>query len=271
MRIAFIGGGNMATALISGLIRSGTRPDEIHVSEPNELARHRLQAEFSVHAHAGAKAAIKTVEVIVLAVKPQVMPVVLNELANAVKAEQLLISIAAGIEIATIQAALGPQQPVVRAMPNTPALIGKGVTGLYASPGCTAAQRKSTEAILSATGGTSWVDRESLINVVTAVSGSGPAYYFLLTEALREAGQSLGLPEDTAADLALQTAYGAGAMARESGVDVAELRKRVTSPGGTTQAALEVFEKGRFRELVMAAVSAATDRGVELARDADKS
>ena len=269
MRIAFIGGGNMATALISGLIRSGTRPNEIHVSEPNELARHRLQTEFGVQTHAGARAAIQNADVIVLAIKPQVMPAVLKELAGAVSGKQLLISIAAGTEISTIQAALGTQQPVVRAMPNTPALIGKGITGLYASPGCTAAQRKASEEILSATGGTIWVDRESLINVVTAVSGSGPAYFFLLTEALREAGHALGLPKDTAAELALRTARGAGAMAGESGVDVAELRKRVTSPGGTTQAALEVFEKGRFRELVLAAVSAATDRGVELARSAD--
>lgn len=271
MSIAFIGGGNMATALISGLIRSGTRPDEIHVSEPNELASHRLQSEFSIQTHAGAAAAIESADVIVLAVKPQVMPVVLKELAGVVLTDQLVISIAAGIEIATIQDALGALQSVVRAMPNTPALIGKGVTGLYASPGCSAAQRKATEEILSATGGTIWVDRESLINVVTAVSGSGPAYYFLLTEALREAAHDLGLPKDTAAELALQTAYGAGAMAGESGVDVAELRKRVTSPGGTTQAALEVFEKGRLKELVFAAVSAATDRGAALAGSDNKS
>lgn len=261
----------MATALISGLIRSGTRADEIHVSEPNELVRQRLQSELGVPVHTNARAAIDSAEVILLAVKPQVMPVVLTELRGAVTARQLVISIAAGIEIGTIQGALGEAQAVVRAMPNTPALIGKGITGLFASPNCSAAQRTAAEDILSAAGSIVWVNRESQINVVTAVSGSGPAYFFLLVEALRDAAHSLGLPESTAAELAVQTAFGAGAMARESGVDVAELRKRVTSPGGTTQAALEVLEQGKFRQMVLAAVSAATDRGAALAMGAEKS
>jgi pyrroline-5-carboxylate reductase len=197
------------------------------------------------------------------------MPLVLDELSGLVNEEQLIISIAAGITIDTIRTALGPQISIIRAMPNTPALIGKGISGLFAGPGCSDVQRQITENVISATGDSVWVEEESLINVVTAVSGSGPAYYFLLTEALREAGQALGLSQAAASKLAVHTAYGAGAMAMYSDVDVAELRKRVTSPGGTTQAALDSFAADQFRQIVHNAVNAARDRGEALSVASD--
>jgi pyrroline-5-carboxylate reductase len=271
MKISFIGGGNMATALISGIAGSDAAPEWIHISEPNPEARHRLETEFPVKCFADATSAISGADTIVLAIKPQVMPLVLAELAGSISPSQLVISIAAGITIDTIQTSLGPGVAVVRTMPNTPALIGAGVSGLFAGPGCSALQRENAEKIVSATGASVWVNEEALINVVTAVSGSGPAYFFLLTEALREAGQALGLPEATASKLAVHTAYGAGAMARHSDVDVSELRRRVTSPGGTTQAALDSFESDQFSQVVMRAVLAARNRGEELSAVDDKS
>ncbi|MFT5140699.1 MAG: pyrroline-5-carboxylate reductase [Lysobacterales bacterium] len=264
MKISFIGGGNMATALISGIAKSNAAPEWIHISEPNPEARQRLETEFPVKCFADTANATSGADIIVLAVKPQVMHLVLAELAGLINSSQLVISIAAGVTIETIRNSLGSDVAVVRTMPNTPALIGEGISGLFAGPGCSAAQCDSAEKIVSATGASVWVDNEALINVVTAVSGSGPAYFFLLTEALREAGQALGLPEAAASKLAIHTAYGAGAMARRSDVDVAELRRRVTSPGGTTQAALDSFESDQFRQVVMRAVNAARIRGEEL-------
>jgi len=265
MRISFIGGGNMATALISGIAKSVPGPEWIHVSEPNPNARDQLESKYPVRCFESAAGAIAQAETVVLAVKPQVMPVVLAELAGLVKPQQLVISIVAGVTIDTIRMALGEEIPVIRTMPNTPALIGKGISGLFAGPGCSAAQKETAERVVCATGAAVWVEEEALINVVTAVSGSGPAYYFLLTEALSEAGQALGLTPETADRLAVHTAYGAGAMAMQSDVEVAELRRRVTSPGGTTQAALDAFEADDFKQVVFRAVEAAKLRGEELA------
>jgi len=270
MRIAFIGGGNMATALISGLDRTPPGPEWIHVSEPGEQARKRLSETFRVGCYSRAEPAVENAEVIVLAVKPQVMPAVLDEIGGMVGREQLVLSIAAGITVATLAKALGPDVPLVRAMPNTPALIGKGISAAFAAPSCSPGQREQADTVLRVAGACLWIEDEALMDVVTAVSGSGPAYFFLLTEALRDAGTKLGLPFETATQLALHTAAGAGAMGIESDVDVSELRRRVTSPGGTTQAALEALAAGRFDELVNAAVRAATQRGRELARQ-DKS
>ena len=270
MKVTFIGGGNMATALISGLSQSRPGPDWIHVRDPSSEACERLETEYQVECMASAAQAIDQADTIVLAIKPQVMPAVLAELGGLVEPGQLVISIAAGVNIGTIVGALGADQAVIRVMPNTPALIGKGISGLFAAPACTAEQRETAERLFAAAGASVWVEDEALINVVTAVSGSGPAYYFLLTEALREAGRSLGLSATVAARLALHTANGAGAMAMQGGVDVAELRRRVTSPGGTTQAALEAFESGNFRQLVYRAVKAAADRAQELATAGDK-
>lgn len=266
MKIAFIGGGNMATALISGLGRQQPAPEWIRVSEPNETARRTLHEEHGVQCHDRAAPAVTEADVIVLAVKPQVMPSALKELASLVKSDQLVLSIAAGITVDTLLKGLETRPPVVRAMPNTPALIGRGISGAFAGPTCGEQERAMAETVLLATGACVWINDEALMDVVTAISGSGPAYFFLLIEALRDAGQALGLPAETATQLALHTAAGAGAMALGSEADVAELRRRVTSPGGTTQAALEAFAQGGFSELVAQAVRAATRRGQALAR-----
>lgn len=265
MKISFIGGGNMATALVSGIAKSEPGAEWIHISEPDPEARIRLEENYPVKCFESAMAATREADTIILAIKPQVMPIVLGEMEGLIKPSQLVISIAAGVTIDTIRMGLGAQVPVIRAMPNTPALIGKGITGLFAGPGCSQQHKKTAEQVVSSTGTSVWVEEEALINVVTAVSGSGPAYFFLLTEALREAGQKLGLSQDAATRLAVHTAYGAGAMAVQSNVDVSELRKRVTSPGGTTKAALDSFESDQFKQIVLRAVNAACVRGQELA------
>lgn len=265
MKIAFIGGGNMANALINGIWHADPRPEWVRVCDPSEEARDRLASRFPIDCFAEPRPAVTGADIIVIATKPQVVPQALEALAGQVRPDQLVISIAAGVTVATISDALCEGQPVVRTMPNTPALIGKGVTGLFAGPGCTGSHREAAEAVVAAAGAAVWVEDEDLINVVTALSGSGPAYFFLLTEALREAGSALGLSEQVAGKLALHTAHGAGAMALHSDLDVRELREVVTTPGGTTQAALEVFEAGGFRALVADALKAATERGRELA------
>jgi pyrroline-5-carboxylate reductase len=261
MKLAFIGGGNVASALISGISQSSLPPEFIHVSDPDESVRRRLEEQFPVTGFASTLDAIRTAHAIVLAVKPQVMPLVLQELTGALEAEQLVISVAAGIRLAQISAAIGDRQPVVRCMPNTPALIGQGITGLYAGAACTDHHRRFAQRLLAAAGATVWVESEALMDVVTAVSGSGPAYFYYLVEALTEAGETLGLPAGVAADLALHTARGAGAMALHSELDIGTLRRAVTTPGGTTEAALNEFTASGFKEMVQRAVRAATERG----------
>jgi pyrroline-5-carboxylate reductase len=264
MRIAFIGGGNMATALISSLFTSRHNVDRIHVADPGDEARKRLQRRWPVHCFEHAADAIKGMEAIVLAVKPQVLPIVLDEIGNLVTSDQLLISIVAGIHTSQIAAKLESNPPIVRTMPNTPALIGLGITGMYARINCSLAQRELTQNLMESAGEVVWLDKESLLDVVTAVSGSGPAYFYYLVECLRNAGTRLGLPADVAAKLALHTAYGASALAVQSDADVIELRQRVTTKGGTTEAALEQFDAGHFEQLIDKAISAATKRGQEL-------
>jgi pyrroline-5-carboxylate reductase len=264
MLITYIGGGNMATALISGIQKSRNTHLTIRVADPSEEARNRIQAELSVEVYTDASKAANGADVVVLAVKPQVMPMVLESLSGELRTEQLVLSIAAGTTIESIENRLGREQAIARAMPNTPALIGMGISGVYASEQCKPHHRQQAEKILNATGEVVWVDSEEMIDAVTAVSGSGPAYFFLLTEALANAGTALGLPPAIANQLALQTARGAGAMAAASDLDVAELRRQVTSPNGTTQAAIEIFEAGNFHELVEKAVAAAASRSREL-------
>lgn len=264
MRIAFVGGGIMANALISGMYEAHEHPEWIRVCDPSEEARLRLEARYPAECFTTVEPAVKDAHAIVLATKPQVVPAVLDDLANCIKDGQLVISIAAGIKTQTIRDALGDRQPVIRTMPNTPAVIGKGITGLFAASGCKDVHKEMAEHVVAAAGASVWVEKEDLINVITALSGSGPAYYFLLTEALREAGRALGLPGEVASQLAMHTAHGASAMAMRSDIDIAELRRRVTTPGGTTEAALEVFESGHFRSLVQDAVAAATQRGYDL-------
>lgn len=267
MIITFIGGGNMATALISGLRKSAKQDLKIRVSDPSEEARNHLQTAYEVESFTDSVAAIAGADIIVLAIKPQVMTRVLDQLAGNTEPRQLVLSIAAGTTIATIAKALGNDQVVIRSMPNTPALVGHGIAGICPGENCKPHHIEQAEQILTASGEVVLIEDESLMDVVTAISGSGPAYYFLLTEALADAGRTLGLPGKVADKLAAYTAFGAGAMVIQSDADVAELRRQVTSPGGTTQAALEALESGVFSQVVHSAVEAASRKSRELAND----
>lgn len=263
--IAFIGGGNMARSLIAGLVRQGTPAADIHVAEPVAALRDALAADFGVTPHATASEAAAQAGTWLLAVKPQVLREVCDTLQSLATAKRpLLVSIAAGITSAQLDRWLGGNIAVVRAMPNTPALLGAGVTGLYATAQVTAAQRAQADRVLSSAGRTVWVDDEALMDSVTAVSGSGPAYVFLLAEAMEAAGIAQGLPPEAARTLVQQTLLGASRMLDEAGEAPAELRRRVTSPGGTTQAAIEAFQAGGFESLVAKALAAAQARGREL-------
>ncbi len=255
----------MARSLIGALVRSGTAASEIVVAEPNADLRKALAHDFGVTVHAQAHAAADGAATLVIAVKPQVLKAVCAEIAEIVAAQRpLLISIAAGIRIEQIQAWLGGERAIVRAMPNTPALIGAGASGMIANAATSADQRAQAQAILGAAGSTAWIAREDLMDTVTALSGSGPAYFFLLVEALEDAAVAQGLPRETARALATQTCLGAGRMLVEDGEAPTVLRERVTSPGGTTAAALDAFAAGGLRELVSSAIAAATRRGREL-------
>jgi len=263
--VAFIGGGNMARSLIGGLVAAGTDPGMIRVADPNPAARDALATDFGVQVHAGAGDAATGAGTWVFAVKPQVMREVCAGLADIAQAEQpLAVSIAAGITAGQLERWLGGDLAVVRAMPNTPALLGAGVTGLFANGRVDEAGRAQADRLLASAGRTVWIDDETRMDAVTATSGSGPAYVFLLAEAMEAAATAEGLPADTARTLVQETLLGASRMLVESGEAPAELRRRVTSPNGTTQAAIETFEAGGFRDLVAHAIAAATRRGREL-------
>ena len=273
-KIGFIGGGNMARSLISGLIRQGLAPSQILVSDPGQTARSGLQETFGVTTHADNLAVANAVDLLVLAVKPQVMQPVCEAIGAALKTRcPLIISIAAGIPASAIGNWLGESASqalaIVRCMPNTPAMIGAGASGLFATPSTTPDQRQAAEQLLATAGLVVWVDTEAAIDAVTAISGSGPAYFFLLIEALEKAGITLGLPAETARLLAVETAYGAGAYARQSPDDPTTLRTKVTSPGGTTEAALAVFNNHNFTALVETAAQAAAERAQALAKIAE--
>ncbi|PHR95895.1 MAG: pyrroline-5-carboxylate reductase [Oceanobacter sp.] len=270
-QIAFIGGGNMATSIIGGLIREGSvRADLIHVSDPGSEQRDALQSKFNVVTHDDNLDAIANAGVVILAVKPQMMKAVLEPLKETLNTRQpLLISIAAGISLPSLSQWSGCNA-IVRSMPNTPSLTGHGAMGLYASEAVSIEQRNLTDSLMAATGLTVWVKTEAEIDAVTALSGSGPAYYFLMMEAMINAGQKLGLSEETATKLTLQTALGAGQMAIASDVGPAELRRRVTSPGGTTEQAIATFEGAHLRDIVEAAMDAAAKRAAELSNELGK-
>jgi len=264
-RVAFIGGGNMARSLVGALVRGGARADAIAVAEPNAELRAALARDFGVAVHERGTDAAQDADVVVLAVKPQVMKAVCGELAPALGASKpLVVSIAAGIRTAQLDGWLGGGRAIVRAMPNTPALVGAGATGMIANEAVDTGQRERAEAILGAAGRTVWIDDEALMDTVTALSGSGPAYFFLLVEALEDAAVAQGLPRATARSLAVQTCVGAGRMLDEDGEPPTVLRERVTSPGGTTAAALQAFADGDLRGLVARAVDAAAERGRQL-------
>ncbi len=265
-RIAFIGGGNMATSLIGGLIAAGCAAKNIWVAEPDALKRSELSERFSVNVTASNQEAASQAQVIVLAVKPQALKSVALGLADtAQQGAPLVISIAAGIREPDINAWLGGSAAVVRAMPNTPALVQCGATALYANAAVSHAQRELAESILRSVGLALWLENETQMDAVTALSGSGPAYFFLLMEVLENAAVRLGLARNMARLLTLQTAFGAAKMALEAAEDSAALRARVTSPGGTTEQAIKVLQEGGIQELFDAALKAAHARSADLA------
>lgn len=264
--IAFVGGGNMARSLIGGLIARGAQPAQLAVSEPQESLRQALAADFGVRVSDDNLDAARDAELLLLAVKPQAMRTVCEGLSGKLD-NAIVVSIAAGITCSQIQRWLGSAGAVVRCMPNTPALLGVGATGLYATPSTTATQRAAAEAVLGAVGLCVWIEDESQMDAVTALSGSGPAYVFLLAEAMQDAAIAVGLPVEAARQLTRQTLLGAARMLTEGEETAATLRQRVTSPGGTTQAALESFEADGFRAAVERAIAAAQRRGAELSRE----
>jgi pyrroline-5-carboxylate reductase len=268
LRIAFVGAGNMASSIIGGLVQSGHLAANIRAADPFPASLERLLQIAPVTACADNAEAVADAEVVILAVKPQVMAEAMNSIAPAVKANgALVISIAAGITIASMQQRLGETAAIVRCMPNTPALLGCSASALYANPRVSDLQREYAQGILGAVGITRWVPEESALDAITALSGSGPAYFFLLMEAMIDAGCELGLDRDTATAMATQTALGAARMAVDSEVDLVELRRRVTSPGGTTERAVQSFERSGLRTTVSAAMHAAADRAAEMARE----
>lgn len=263
--IAFIGGGNMASSLIGGLVHNGFAAANIRASDPLAEGRERLAREFGIATIADNSAACTNADVIVLAVKPQVLKAVAEGIADCLAKKPVVVSIAAGIPIAALQNWLGANTALVRCMPNTPALVHQGASGLYATATVSAEQRKQVEQLFAAVGICAWLETEAEIDAVTALSGSGPAYFFLLMEAMERAGIALGLAPEVARQLTLQTALGAATMAANSDVDAAELRRRVTSPGGTTEQAVLTFIDGKMPELVASAMAAANRRAGEMA------
>ncbi|MHA3892952.1 pyrroline-5-carboxylate reductase [Acinetobacter sp. GXMZU3951] len=266
--ISFIGGGNMAQALIGGLIARGMPTTRITVSDPFENIRQLLQ-EKDVHVTDDNIAAIEHADIVVLAVKPQVLATVLKQLHGLLDGK-LVISIVAGAEIETM-ATLSGTNRIVRVMPNTPALVQTGAHGLFATEAVDAKDRELASQVLAATGLTIWVNTEAQIDAVTAVSGSGPAYFFYMMESMIRAGKNLGLDEKVATALTLQTALGAAQMAITSASSPSELRKNVTSPNGTTQAALEVFDRAQISQNIQSALAAAKKRSQELAQELSES
>jgi pyrroline-5-carboxylate reductase len=264
MNIAFIGGGNMGEAMLAAVLEEGlAKPEAISVSDISQDRREALAQQYGVAAVASNLEAISGKEMVVLAVKPQNLAEVSAELAGRLKAGQVVLSIIAGAKINTLSKGL-KHKAIARAMPNTPAQISQGMSVWTATPEVTREEKGLVGAILGAMGAEIYVDDEKYIDMATAISGSGPAYFFLMVEALVEAAAAIGLPRDMARRLAVQTMLGSGQLIERSGEEPAELRRRVTSAGGTTARAIEQFEQGRFTELVRRAVRAAYDRAREL-------
>jgi pyrroline-5-carboxylate reductase len=263
-QISFIGGGNMARALIAGLLRREVPARQLRVGEPVEATRAALARDFGIAVSADNRAVLAGAQLLVLAVKPQEVPQVLRDLHSTLHEHRpVVLSIAAGLHIAELARLCPAGVPIVRAMPNRPALVGAGVTGLYAAPGLTAFQRSLVETVAASAGRMVWLRTESELDIVTALSGSGPAYFFLLAEQLAQAASALGMERETAALLAAETLHGAGQLARAGGT-LGEQRAAVTSRGGTTEAALRVFEAGGLEALVARALAAAASRSAEL-------
>lgn len=262
--IAFIGAGNMAAAIIAGLVDGGFAASSITASDPNAEQLASLAKRYGINTSADNHQAVANADVVVLAVKPQVLGAVASDLAPALGHGPLLISIAAGIDCRSLSAWLGEDCAIVRCMPNTPALVNVGASGLYANPHTSAAQKALAESILSAVGIVAWLPDEQQLHAVTAVSGSGPAYFFYMMEAMIDAGVAQGLSRELASELAIETALGAATLAKQSpeGPDV--LRQRVTSPNGTTEQAILSFERDETRAVVARAMRACADRSVSM-------
>jgi pyrroline-5-carboxylate reductase len=269
MRIAFLGGGNMATALIGGLLKKGVDASWISVVEVSPAARERLAARHGVRASTAPDAATQKADTLVLAVKPQDLRPAAAALAGSVRGK-LVVSIAAGVRLDALSRWLGGHRKLVRCMPNTPALIGAGISGLYALPEVSQDERKRTETILGAVGEVVWLAEERLLDPVTAVSGSGPAYVFWFIEQLAESAKKMGIPADAALKLALHTVLGAAKLAAASEQSPAELRKNVTSKGGTTEAALKVFDEEQLAQRFARALEAASRRGADIGAELGK-
>jgi len=270
-KIAFIGGGNMARSLIGGMIATGVSNQNISVSEPQADLRKCLNEDFEVSASEENASVAKGADVIVLAVKPQILQEVVTPLGSLVaEARPLLISVAAGVTCLSIERWVGGQPALIRVMPNTPALIGAGISALYANSNVSDDQRALAEKIMAAVGKTIWIKEETLMDAVTAVSGSGPAYFFYVMQAIHDAAVREGLDAQTARLLSLETALGAARLAVESTEDPGSLQTQVTSPGGTTEAAINVLNNSGVRDALQQAVSAARARGGELAELLDR-
>lgn len=270
MRIGFIGGGNMASSIIGGLVASGFAAEQIWASDPNADSLNKLLAVAPVNTASDNNALIAAVDIVILAVKPQIMKIVAGDIAASVQDRKpLVITIAAGVTSASLDAWLGGNTAIVRCMPNTPALVRSGATGLFANTEVNATQRAQAEQILQAVGLALWVDNETQLDAVTALSGSGPAYFFLVMEAMQAKGLQMGLSAEVAKQLTLQTALGAAQMALGSDVDAAELRRRVTSPNGTTERAINILQAGGLEALFDQALEGARLRAEELAIELD--
>ena len=257
----------MASCLIGGMLANGIGKDEITVAEPNAAARQTLADLHGISTTEDNLSAAASAEVIVLAVKPQVMSAVATHLATALKHNTVVISIAAGIPISALENWLGTDVTLIRAMPNTPAMVQAGATGLYANRPLNSEEKKPIETIFDAVGYTCWVTEEKLIDAVTAVSGSGPAYFFLVYESMQKVGQELGLDATVVAELTLHTALGAARLALASDKTASELRQQVTSPGGTTQAAIECFQAAGIEDIFREAMISAVQRAEQMSND----
>ena len=266
LNISFIGAGNMASAIIGGLIEKGMRPSNILASDPSEDKLSQMSQALGIRTTTDNLEAVNKADIVLLCVKPQVLEVVIEPIQTAIASHApLVVSIAAGIEVASLQQWLGEQAAIVRVMPNTPAQVLEGASGLYATEKVSAEQKRAIEAVFSAIGVARWVDSEDLIHAVTAVSGSGPAYFFLMISEMAKAGEALGLSIDDAKQLAAQTALGAAKMVLESDLSANQLKQNVMSPGGTTERAIQVFENEGLPELVDKAMRACADRSKEMA------
>lgn len=266
LNIVFIGGGNMGQALITGLLNSGWNADNIAIVDSDQAIINKLNDKFSdCHVYTQSEAALNIADVVVLAVKPQSMQLACEQIAAQCQIKRpLIISIAAGVLINSIDNWLGGELPIIRCMPNTPALVQAGVTGLYANPEVSAEQRELAYNVLNSVGTALWIETEPLLDAVTALSGSGPAYFFYLMEAMMEAGQNLGLSESQARELTVATASGAAKLITNSDKSAAELRHVVTSKGGTTEAAINTLQQHDMKKIIETAIKNAATRSQQL-------